>query len=117
MQELPPGQVDCDYDSELSPTPPGHPYYPVAVEGVGVVQARRPLPNAVSSLAGASNPKLSDRSRMEYRTLFLVNHLAPGEMDRLQSAMFDPDADPPLPHDTMFRVVKAVATVGTARPT
>lgn len=117
MYEPPPGIADCECDSELAPTPPGHPFYPVKVDGVGVVQARRPLPNAIPALAGGSNPKLNDRSRVSYMELFLQNHLGPGELERLRYQMTDPDADPELPADTMLRVTRAIATMGTARPT
>lgn len=115
MYEPPPGYDDCEADGDAAPTPPGHPYHPIEVDGVGMIHARRPLPNAIPALAGAANAKVTDRSRTDYLTLFIQNHLAPGEFEELLVRMTD--FDTPLPDDTMLRVSRAIATAGTARPT
>ncbi|AYD82035.1 hypothetical protein I5G60_gp40 [Mycobacterium phage Saguaro] len=115
MYDPPPGYADCEADAENYPTPPGHPYHELAVDGVGVLHARRPLPNAIPALAGAANSKVSPESRIDYLTIFVQNHLAPGEAEELLAKMMDPDED--MPDDTMLRVSRAIATAGTARPT
>ena len=82
---------------------------------MGTFNARKPLPNAIPALAGAANAKVSMASRMDYLTLFVRNHLAPGEYEELLARMLDPDND--IPDDAVLRVSRAIATTGTARPT
>lgn len=115
MYDPPPGYDDCESDGEDAPTPPGHPYYAIDVEGVGIVHARKPLPNAIPNLAGAANAKVSGMARLDYLTIFVRTHLAEGEHESLLARMMDPDND--LPPDTVLRVSRAIATAGTARPT
>jgi hypothetical protein len=115
MYEPPPGYDDCESDAAESPTPPGHPYHALEVEGVGVIHARKPLPNAIPALAGAANARVSASSRIDYLDIFIQNHLADGEFESLLARMMDPEKH--LPPDTMLRVSRAIATAGTARPT
>jgi hypothetical protein len=114
MFEPPPGYTDCESDAAEAPTPPGHPYHAIDVDGVGVIHARKPLPNAIPALAGAANAKISAGSRVDYLDLFVQNHLADGEFESLLARMMDPDND--MPADSMLRVSRAIATAGTARP-
>ena len=83
------------------------------VDGVGVVRARRPMPNAVPALASAANSKIEAASRVDYLVLFVRNHLDAGELERIYHLMITGDA----PADSVERIARAVATWGTARPT
>jgi len=115
MYEPPPSYIDCETDAENAPTPPGHPYHEIEVEGVGIFHARRPTPNAIPALAGAANAKVSPQRRVDHLDIFVQNHLADGEFEALLARMMDPDED--MPPDAMLRVSRAIATAGTARPT
>jgi hypothetical protein len=115
MYDPPPSFDDCESDADDAPTPPGHPYHPLEVDGVGVIHARKPLPNAIPALAGAANSKVSAMRRIDHLDIFVQNHLAAGEFEMLLSRMMDPDGD--MPPDAMLRVSRAIATAGTARPT
>ena len=114
MFDPPPSYDDCESDADDAPTPAGVKYLPIEVPGVGVVHARKPLPNAIPALAGAANAKISPRARTDYLTLFVQNHLAPGEYDALLARMMTDEDCPP---DAVLRVSRAIATAGTARPT
>jgi hypothetical protein len=83
------------------------------VEGVGPVSARRPMPNAIPALASAANSKIDAQARVDYLVLFVRNHLAPGELERIYHGMITGDT----PSDSVERIARAVATWGTARPT
>jgi hypothetical protein len=113
----PAGYIDCEADAETSAVIHTGQYHEIEVPGVGIIHARRPLPNAIPALAGAANAKISDRSRVDYLDVFIQNHLRPGEFEELLAAMMDPDHDPVMPQDTMLRVSRAIATGGSARPT
>ncbi|AGT12774.1 hypothetical protein PHELEMICH_38 [Mycobacterium phage Phelemich] len=112
--EPPAGYLDCEADGEAAPPNTG-PFHEIEVADVGVIHARRPLPNAIPALSAAANPKVTDVSRLGHLNLFVQNHLAEGEFEHLLMRMMDPDQD--LPPDTMLRVSRAIATAGTARPT
>ncbi|AGT12937.1 hypothetical protein KAYACHO_33 [Mycobacterium phage KayaCho] len=116
MYDPPPGYDDCESDAEDHPTPPGHPYRELVVDGIGMtLHARKPLPNAIPALAGAANSKVGPQMRIDQLDIFVQNHLAEGEFEQLLAKMMDPDQD--MPPDTMLRVSRAIATAGTARPT
>ncbi|MBV9869129.1 MAG: hypothetical protein JO214_00660 [Frankiaceae bacterium] len=115
MYDPPPGYPDCESDAEDFPTPEDRHYRELEVEGVGVLHARKPLPNAIPALAGAANSKVSGQSRIDYLNIFIQNHLAPGEYEVLLAKMLDPETD--LPEDAVLRVSRAIATAGSARPT
>lgn len=112
MSEPPDGIVDMLADAEFLP-PPTHPFKELNVPDVGVVHARRPMPNAAANLAMSENSKLKGDVRQDHRIRFLRDHLAPGEHERMTVAMMRGD----MPHDATEKVVRAVATWGTARPT
>lgn len=115
MYDPPPSYDDCESDAQDSPTPPGHPYHELEVEGVGIIHARKPLPNAIPALAGAANAKIKPQRRIDHLDIFVQAHLAEGEFEALLARMMDPDEQ--MPHDSMLRVSRAIATAGTARPT
>lgn len=112
MFEPPEGIIDMLTDAELV-APAEHPFQPLDVPGVGIVQARRPMPNAAANLAMSENSKMSPSERQSHRIRFLRNHLAPGEHERMTVAMMQGE----MPYDATEKVVRAVATWGTARPT
>jgi len=115
LYDPPAGYDDCESDGEDNPTPPGHPYRELVVDEVGTFHARKPLPNAIPVLAGAANSKVGPQSRVDYLTVFIQNHLAPGEYEELMARMMDPDEV--MPDDAVLRLSRAIATEGSARPT
>lgn len=118
MFSPPTGYVDCESDADADQERRGNletKFHAVDVPGVGLIHARRPLPNAIPALANAANAKITAGSRLDYLVIFIQNHLAPGEGAELLARMLDPDTE--LPQDTMLRVSRAIATAGTARPT
>jgi hypothetical protein len=88
-------------------------FHDLEVEGVGIVKARRPMVNAIPALAMAANAQIEVSSRVDYLVLFVRNHLAEGEMERIYVEMISGEA----PADSIDRIARAVATWGTARPT
>lgn len=109
MYEPPPGFDDLIGDADGAPTG----YVTLEVPGVGEVSARRPLANALANLSMSASPKLTPQSRNDYATLFLQAHLGPGEYARLLHGLMMEEHPP----DTVDRVVQAISTMGTARPT
>ncbi|MEU9805416.1 hypothetical protein [Mycobacterium sp. NPDC050853] len=89
------------------------PFMPLDVPGVGIVRARRPMPNAVPALAMSSNAKLDAVAKQGYLTLFIQNHVDDGEHERILAKMMTED----LPADSIGKIARAIATWGTARPT
>lgn len=111
MYDPPPGYDDLAGDcatAEYSQT-----FEDLEVEGVGVVRARRPLPNALHNLAMAANADIEQMSRSDYVVLFVRNHLDEGELERIYHGMITGDT----PASSIERIARAVATWGTARPT
>lgn len=113
MFDPPPGYVDLESDGELAPNYPH--FRKLEVPEVGTVMARKPMPNAIHALAMAASADIGAESRMDYLMLFAGNHLEPGELDRMFAQMVRPDSA--LPEDTIERVVRAITTWSTARPT
>lgn len=111
MFDPPPGYDDMLGDAEQ--TCESLSFYDLEVPGVGVIKARRPLPNSIPALAMAANAKIDLTSRSDYLVLFVRNHLGEGELERIYVEMIR-GLHPP---DTIERIAKAVATWGTARPT
>lgn len=113
MFDPPSGLRDLESDGEFVP---GSEYYlELNVPEVGTVAARKPVPNAIHALAMAANADIEPKARADYLVLFAQNHLNDGEMDRLLEQMVRPDSE--MPGDTIERVVRAITTWGTARPT
>lgn len=113
MYDPPDGYLDILYDSggETLPAPPDG-YHDLDVPKVGVVHARPPLPNAAGALAMAANAKIDPMSQLNYLTLMVRNHLAPGELERVLVGQMDGR----FPADAVQQIAKAVCTWGTARP-
>jgi len=111
MYSSPPGYDDMAGDAETAPY--SDRFDDLDVEGVGVVRARRPMPNAIPALASAANSKIEATSRVDYLVLFVRNHLDDGELERIYHGMITGDT----PADSVERIARAVATWGTARPT
>jgi hypothetical protein len=111
VYDPPPGYDDMAGDAETAE--PSDRFDDLEVEGVGVVRARRPMPNAVPVLASAVKSGIADAARMDYMVLFVRNHLAEGELERIYHDMITGDT----PADSVERIARAVATWGTARPT
>lgn len=120
MFSPPPGYDDCEADAhadverrkELGIKLSG--FHEIDVPDVGIIHARRPLPNAIPALAGAANAKITAQSRLDYLDIFVQSHLAPGEFEDILARMITEDN---MPEDTMLRVSRAIATAGTSRPT
>ena len=93
MYDPPPGYADMegDADSWREVCQEGWSWRDLDVEGVGVVSARRPMPNAIPALASAANSKIDAQARVDYLVLFVRNHLAPGEMERIYHGMITGD--------------------------
>jgi hypothetical protein len=111
MYDPPPGYADMEGDAHTAPY--SQQFDDLNVDGVGVVKARRPMPNAVHNLSMAANSDLDTSTRVDYVVLFVRNHLAPGELERMYHGMITGDT----PADSIERIARAVATWGTARPT
>lgn len=111
MYDPPDSFDDMLGDADLAP--PDGAFTALVVEGVGIVRARRPMPNAVPVLAMSSNAKLDAVAQQGYLTLFVRNHLDAGEHERILAGMIDGD----LPANSIGQIARAIATWGTARPT
>ncbi len=110
MFDPPPGYADLLGDAEIAPC--SDRLDQLAVEGVGSVLARRPMPRALGALAMAANPALTDTARTDYLILFVRDHLAEDELERLYVAMMVGE----LPTNSIELIARAITTWGTARP-
>jgi hypothetical protein len=106
----PPGNDDFLADAAAIPVEGG--YELLAVPGVGTISARRPRPRSAAALAQTGNGSVSDADRVEHMHLFLAEHVEPDDYESLLLRMIDGD----LGTTTIMRVMKGVATWGTARP-
>lgn len=112
VDAAPAGYTDFDADADQAIDPPPR-YRPVTVDGVGVVMARRPLPNAIKVLHIAFRAGTVAEQEAHLRR-FILNHTPPGELRRLCDRMI---VEPDLPPDTIARTAQAIVTADTARPT
>lgn len=98
-----------DLDSELDAR-----WLYVPVAGLDL-WARKPIAESLPVL----NKALSQHSPAEMRNdmvaKFLHDNLEPDSLDRMWEAMVDPGVE--TPGDLLEQVMRAVATLGTARPT
>lgn len=114
MHEPPDGYEDLLHDSGGDvPRPATSGFRELDVPTVGVVLARPPLPNAAGALAMAANAKIDGMSQLNYLTLMIRNHLAPGELERILVGQMNSQ----YPADAVQQIARAVCTWGTARPT
>lgn len=86
---------------------------PLEVPRLGTFQAREPRPRSVAVLAMTQNNDLTDAERAGYISLFVAQHLADGEYERVVNGMMDGDF-PDI--GTVSKLMMAIATWGTARP-
>lgn len=113
MYDPPPGYADLMSDAQDAPAPSNR-FHDLRVDGgVGVVRARKPMPNATAALSHSANAKLPVDRKLGYINMFVQNHVADGEFNRLLTGMVLGQ----LPEDTMQRVTRAISTWGTERPT
>lgn len=110
MFDPPPGYADLIGDAEIAPRAERFDY--LAVEGIGAVLARRPMPGGLAALAMAANPALTDSERTDYLILFVRDHLAEDELERVYVAMMTGE----LPSNSIERLARAITMWGTARP-
>jgi hypothetical protein len=110
VYDAPAGFTDLLADAEAVPVT-GE-WAKLAVRTVGEVLARRPGPRAAAALAVASNPKATSVERTDHLVLFVRDHLADGEYERLLVAL----SDEQLPLDAVQQVARSLAVWGTARP-
>lgn len=101
------------YDDMLYDADPPDGFTDVDVPKVGVVRMRRPSPKSAAMLGAATNAKITDLERAGYQNLFVQTNTAEGEFERLLVGMVKGD----MPEDTVMEVVRAIATLGTTRPT
>jgi hypothetical protein len=111
VYDPPPGYADLEGDSATADS--SDRFDDLEVDGVGTVRARRPMPNAIHALAMAANSGIEAQARVDYLVLFVRNHVAAGELERIYHGMITGDA----PADSVERIARTVATWGTARPT
>ena len=110
MFEPPPGYEDLLADAEAHPGVSEFEAW--TVPGVGLVSARRPMPDAVALLAMASNSVLDAPSRIDYMMRFIHVHVSEADVERVLFDMMAGD----LPANAMDRMVRSIVTWGTARP-
>lgn len=107
MFQPPPGHDDLD--SELDSR---WLYCPAA--GLDL-WARKPIAESLPVLNKALSQHSPAETRNDMVAKFLQDNLEPESLDRMWQAMVDPMVD--TPPDLLERVMRAVATLGTARPT
>lgn len=110
VREGPPGYDDLAGDAEQHAErhPETSPFHDLNVEGVGIIRARYPLPNAVPVLVSAYRSKEQHIAGIKR---FIDHHVEDGHRPLLQGMMLGQ-----YPYDTLERVAAAIATRGSARP-
>lgn len=112
MFDPPAGHKDLEADAARAPERTD-PYRELTVPGLGVFYAREPLPASAAALAMAANPDIDAEHRSGYLKAFIEQHLQSGEFENLLVRMI---LDDTVPGDATLRLVRAIATQGTARP-
>lgn len=109
MFEPPPGDEDLwsDYTG-------GRQMHPVTVQGLEL-SARVPRAESLAVLSKALSPHAPAQMRNDMIGLFLQANLDDASHERLWEAMLDPDSL--VGPSALDEAVRAVATLGTARPT
>lgn len=116
MYDPPPGYLDliADAAEHFRKVQRGEgPMHPLEVEGVGTIQARSPIPGSCAALGASGRSKASDGEKMGYLNLFVQNHIGKEQYEDLLCRMLTDEA----PADSVQRIVEAIITKGTARPT
>jgi hypothetical protein len=112
VYDPPPGYVDMLDDAEREGATVSHLFHDLDVKDVGIVRARKPMPNSVAALSMAANSTAGKESQADYLVLFVQNHLEPGEMDRILWSMVMGE----MPAVTLNLISQAICTWGTPRP-
>lgn len=110
MFEPPAGYDDLLADAETAPVAGGFVAHPI--EGLGVVNLRRPGPRAAAALAMSVRPKIDPATRLGYLEMFVCDHTEDGYFITMLGDMIDAK----VPDDALGRLARAVATFTTARP-
>lgn len=106
----PPGYIDLLSDAEdIQPTGT---YRPLDIPGIGTLQARKPGPSSVASLALSASPSHPGLERTDHLIQFVSMHLTPDSLEQLYLDMMLSKA----PAEGVETVARAIATWGTARP-
>jgi hypothetical protein len=111
MYDPPPGFPDLEHDAGLCDRDGS--YRSLDVPGVGTLLARLPLPKSVSAISMAANSKLDAATKAGYLNLFVRNHVGDDTHEDLLRGMITGD----YPDDALQKVARAIACVGTPRPT
>lgn len=90
------------------------PYDTVELSG-NLVEVRKPKPEALQAFNMAVSPHSSNEIRNKYTTLFMLKHLSEKSYDWLLGRMSDPDDE--FSFSDFADLMKAIATLGTGRPT
>lgn len=110
MFSPPPGFEDLLSDAEDCPIVGG--VRELDVPSVGSVMARKAAPQGIGWLGMSANSGVASPDRAAYLVRFASEHLGEGELERVYVEMMMES----FPADAVERVVRAVATWGTARP-
>lgn len=112
MYEPPPGYGDMVGDAS-DVVPPIPRYRTLFVDDkVGEVQALKPMPTAVPTLAMAGRDKATEDDRLNYLVMFVLDHIGEDEYERLVLEQMTLGR----PQDTIGRVARALLLWGTERP-
>lgn len=98
--------------SDALRVPPPQDFFDLDVPGVGVLRAAKPLPSGIPAMAAAVHPKSTPQVRRDQVAVFVADHLADGEVERVYEQMVDGAA----PADALPLIARALSTWGTPRP-
>lgn len=112
MYDPPPGYDDLLADAETGP-PLGGEGIEVEVDGIGPMKLYRPRPASIAALAMATNRRLGQADQTAWLNRFAAAHMHPdtGGFGELMRRLVVGE----YPADAAVLVVKAAATIGTAR--
>ena len=86
----------------------------ISVDGMEL-EARTPSPQALQAFSSAISSSSPATLRNDMTSLFIRRHLSPESHEKLMEKLMDPDGSG-TDERTLSRVLKAIATLGTGRP-